>query len=44
MGPPMDERNRILEIQKDDERRHLEEFSRIYTNLTEKNPFYQIIE
>ncbi len=34
---------RTLEIQKD-EKRHLEEFSKIYTNLTEKKPSYQIIE
>ncbi|QOR67969.1 DUF2202 domain-containing protein [Cytobacillus suaedae] len=43
MAPTKDERNRILEIQ-EDEVRHLEEFSRIYTNLTRKKLSYQIIE
>ncbi|MFS0820896.1 ferritin family protein [Bacillus sp. 1P02SD] len=43
MAPSNDERDRILEIRKD-EVRHLEEFSRIYTNLTGKNPSYQLIE
>ncbi|MFE8700800.1 ferritin family protein [Cytobacillus sp. FJAT-54145] len=43
MAPTKDERNRIIEIQKD-EVRHLEEFSRIYTNLTGKKPSYQVIE
>jgi len=38
-----DEENKILEIQKD-EKRHLEEFSRIYTTLTGRQPSYQIIE
>jgi len=37
------ERNSILEIQTD-EKRHLEEFSRIYTNLSGSLPSYQIIE
>ncbi len=43
MAPTEDEKNRILEIQKD-EIRHLEEFSKIYTNLTGRKPSYQIIE
>ncbi|THE13193.1 rubrerythrin family protein [Bacillus timonensis] len=43
MAPSNDERDRIMEIRKD-EVRHLEEFSRIYTNLTGKNPSYQLIE
>ncbi|WP_249872662.1 ferritin family protein [Oceanobacillus saliphilus] len=43
MAPTNEERNRILEIQKDEER-HLEEFSRIYINLTGSKPSYQIIE
>ncbi|PLR95780.1 ferritin family protein [Bacillus sp. T33-2] len=43
MTTSVDERNRILEIQKD-EVRHLEEFSRIYTNLTGNKPSYQVIE
>jgi len=43
MAPTEDEKNRILEIQKD-EIRHLEEFSKIYSNLTGRNPSYQIIE
>lgn len=43
MAPTLDERNKILEIQKD-EKRHLTEFSRIYTNLTGKQPSYQLIE
>lgn len=43
MAPAKDESERIFEIQKD-EQRHLEEFSRIYTNLTGKKPNYQIIE
>lgn len=43
MAPTQDERNKILEIQKD-ERRHFEEFSRIYTNLTGRQPTYKIIE
>jgi rubrerythrin len=42
MAPTEDEKNRILEIQKD-EQRHLEEFSKIYTNLTGRTPSYQII-
>ena len=40
MAPTQDERNKILEIQKD-ERRHFEEFSRIYTNLTGRQPTYK---
>ncbi|SET23338.1 Rubrerythrin [Oceanobacillus limi] len=43
MAPTQGERDRILEIQKD-EKRHLEEFSNIYNNLTGKQPAYQIIE
>ncbi|MBM7660141.1 rubrerythrin [Bacillus mesophilus] len=43
MAPTRDERNRILEIIKDEER-HLEEFSRIYLNLTGKDPSYKIVE
>ncbi|WP_231734810.1 ferritin-like domain-containing protein [Bacillus sp. FJAT-29937] len=43
MAPTQNERNKILEIQKD-EKRHLEEFSRIFTNLTGRPPSYQIIE
>lgn len=43
MASTKDERNRILEIQKDEER-HLDEFSKIYSNLTGKKPSYQIVE
>lgn len=43
MTTSKEERNRILEIQKD-EVRHLEEFSRIYINLTGNKPSYQVIE
>jgi rubrerythrin len=43
MAPTQDERDRILEIQKD-EKRHLAEFSRIYTNLKGRQPSYQISE
>jgi len=43
MAPTQNERNKILEIQ-NDERRHFEEFSRIYTNLTGRQPTFQIIE
>ncbi|WLR50827.1 ferritin-like domain-containing protein [Bacillus tianshenii] len=43
MAPTQDEKNKILEIQKD-EKRHLQEFSRIYTSLTGSQPSYQIIE
>jgi rubrerythrin len=43
MAPAPDERDKILEIQKD-EKRHLSEFSRIYTNLTGQQPSYQITE
>jgi len=43
MAPTNEERNRILEIQKD-EKRHLEEFSKIYSNLTGRHPTYKIVE
>jgi len=43
MAPTQDERNQIVEIQKD-EKRHLAEFSRIYANLTGRQPSYQINE
>lgn len=43
MAPTKDEKNQILEIQKD-EKRHLEEFSNIYTTLTGRKPSYQISE
>jgi rubrerythrin len=43
MAPSQDERQQILEIQKD-ERRHLKEFSAIYTSLTGMQPTYKIIE
>lgn len=43
MAPTQDVRDKILEIQQD-EKRHLKEFSRIFTNLTGKQPAYQIIE
>lgn len=43
MAPTKDERDRIFEIQKD-EKRHLEEFSRIYSKLTGRQPSYEIIE
>lgn len=43
MTPTMDEENKILEIQKDEER-HLEEFSRMYIKLIGRKPSYQIIE
>lgn len=43
MAPTQDERNKILEIKKD-EKRHFEEFSNIYLNLTGSQPPYQIIE
>lgn len=43
MAPTKDEKNRILEIQQD-EKRHLDEFSRIYTNLTGTKPTFNIIE
>lgn len=43
IAPTQDERNKILEIQKD-ERRHLEEFSGIYSNLTGRQPTYKITE
>lgn len=43
MAPTEDEKNRILDIQKD-ELRHLEEFSKLYTNLTGRKPSYQIME
>jgi len=37
MAPTEDEKNRILEIQKD-EIRHLEDFSKIYMTLTGRSP------
>ncbi|WP_062351217.1 ferritin family protein [Bacillus kwashiorkori] len=43
MAPTQGERNIILEIRKD-EKRHLEEFSRIFTNLTGRQPSFQITE
>lgn len=43
MAPTQDEKSKILEIQKD-EKRHLAEFSKIFTNLTGRQPSYQIIE
>ncbi len=43
LAPTEDEKNKILEIQSD-EKRHLEEFSKIYTNLTGRKPSYQITE
>jgi rubrerythrin len=43
MAPTPVEKNTILEIQKD-EKRHLEEFSKIYMSLTGKQPSYQVIE
>ncbi|MFJ6210129.1 ferritin-like domain-containing protein [Lysinibacillus sp. NPDC092081] len=43
MAPTEDEKNRILEIQKD-EKRHFKEFSKIYTNLTGREPSYEIID
>lgn len=43
MAPTPDERKKILEIQKD-EKRHLREFSRIFANLTGKQPSFQIME
>ncbi|WP_433745856.1 ferritin family protein [Falsibacillus pallidus] len=43
MAPTQQEKNKILEIQKD-EKRHLEEFTQIFIKLTGKKPSYQIIE
>ncbi|MFS0864853.1 ferritin family protein [Fredinandcohnia sp. 179-A 10B2 NHS] len=43
MAPTKNEKNQILEIQKD-EKRHLEYFSEIYTTLTGRKPTYQISE
>lgn len=43
MASAKQEQKKILEIQQD-EKRHLEEFSKIYTNLTGRQPSYQIIE
>lgn len=43
MAPTQDERDKIIEIQID-EKRHLDAFSRIFTNLTGGQPSYQIIE
>ncbi|WP_226666246.1 ferritin family protein [Metabacillus litoralis] len=42
-APTKEEKNQILEIQRD-EKRHLEEFSKIYINLTGRQPSYKIIE
>ncbi|RWZ54665.1 DUF2202 domain-containing protein [Halobacillus fulvus] len=43
MASTQDERDKILEIRKD-EQRHLAEFTAIYTNLTGKAPSYQSTE
>ncbi len=43
LAPTKEERNKIREIQKD-EKRHLEEFTRIYIALTGRQPSYQITE
>lgn len=43
MAPTKEEKNKILEILKD-EKRHLEEFNRIYKHLTGKDATFQIIE
>jgi rubrerythrin len=43
MAPTKEERNKILEIQKD-EKRHFEEFNRIFNHLTGKDATFQIIE
>ncbi|UOE94759.1 ferritin-like domain-containing protein [Alkalihalobacillus sp. LMS39] len=43
MAPTQEVRDKIFEIQKD-EKRHLEEFSRIFLNLTGRHPTYQIVE
>ncbi|TDL30694.1 DUF2202 domain-containing protein [Jeotgalibacillus sp. S-D1] len=43
IAPTENERNKILNIQTD-EKRHLEEFSRIYTNLTGMQPTYKVTE
>ena len=42
MAPTEEEKNRILEI-REDEKRHLREFSKIYRNLTGREPSYEII-
>lgn len=39
MAPTREERNKILEI-RNDERRHLEEFSKIYAKLSGRQPTY----
>ncbi|MDY0404252.1 ferritin family protein [Virgibacillus sp. 179-BFC.A HS] len=43
MAPTKEEKERIREIRKD-EKRHLEAFSSIYTNITGRQPSYQITE
>ncbi|WP_058309118.1 ferritin family protein [Gracilibacillus massiliensis] len=43
MAPTQDERDKIREIQ-NDEKRHLEEFSSIFYQVTGKSPSYQISE
>ncbi|MFD2046597.1 ferritin-like domain-containing protein [Ornithinibacillus salinisoli] len=43
MAPTQDTRDKIIEIQKD-EKRHFEEFIRIFMNLADRQPTYQIIE
>ncbi|MDL4839667.1 ferritin family protein [Aquibacillus rhizosphaerae] len=43
MAPTNDVKQRIIEIQQD-EKRHFEEFSNIYKQLTGQQPTYQIIE
>ncbi|WP_280771754.1 ferritin family protein [Salipaludibacillus daqingensis] len=43
LAPSPEERSTILEIQTDD-KRHLEEFSKIYTNLSGSQPSYQMTE
>lgn len=43
LAPTQDERNKILEIQTD-EKRHLDEFSRIYSNITGTQPTYTLSE
>ncbi|WP_430494396.1 ferritin family protein [Rossellomorea marisflavi] len=41
LAPVKEERDKILEIQKD-EKRHFKEFTRIYTNLTGRQPMFMI--
>ncbi|MCT2536771.1 rubrerythrin family protein [Aquibacillus koreensis] len=43
VAPTMDVKEKIIEIQQD-EKRHLDEFSNIYGNLTGQQPSYTIIE